>query len=172
MDEAFEFVKGRYRAMYQEQGIATPVILSVLAIDDACRRPLDFDRRVKAVAAFRQREEAAALAAANKRVSNILAKLDEAPPEEIDGALLEDEAEQTLTNLVVDAYERSEPLLEAGDYEAVLALLAELREPVDAFFDTVMVMAEDPAVRGNRLALLSFLRDLFLNVADISLLQE
>ncbi|MCC4307468.1 glycine--tRNA ligase subunit beta [Alcanivorax marinus] len=172
VDEAFEFVKGRYRAMYQEQGIATPVILSVLAIDDACRRPLDFDRRVKAVAAFRQREEAAALAAANKRVSNILAKLDEAPPEEIDGALLEDEAEQTLTNLVVDAYERSEPLLEAGDYEAVLALLAELREPVDAFFDTVMVMAEDPAVRGNRLALLSFLRDLFLNVADISLLQE
>ncbi|MBF5056609.1 glycyl-tRNA synthetase [Alcanivorax sp. 521-1] len=172
VDEAFDFVKGRYRAMYQEQGIATPVIQSVLALDDACRKPLDFDRRVKAVAAFQQREEAAALAAANKRVSNILAKLEEAPPEEIDGALLEDEAEQTLTDLVVNAYERSEPLLEEGNYEAVLALLAELREPVDAFFDTVMVMAEDPAVRGNRLALLSFLRDLFLNVADISLLQE
>ena len=172
VDEAFDFVKGRYRAMYQEQGIATPVIQSVLALDDACRKPLDFDRRVKAVAAFQQREEAAALAAANKRVSNILAKLEEAPPEEIDGALLEDEAEQTLTDLVVNAYERSEPLLEEGNYEAVLALLAELREPVDAFFDTVMVMAENPAVRGNRLALLSFLRDLFLNVADISLLQE
>ena len=172
VDEAFDFVKGRYRAMDQEQGIATPVIPSVLAIDDACRRPLDFDRRVKAVAAFQQREEAAALAAANKRVSNILAKLEEAPPEEIDGALLEDEAEQTLTDLVVNAYERSEPLLEEGNYEAVLALLAKLREPVDAFFEDVMVMAEDPAVRGNRLALLSFLRDLFLNVADISLLQE
>ena len=170
--EAFEFIKGRYRAIYQEQGIATPVILSVLAIDDACRKPLDFDRRVKAVAAFQPREEAQALAAANKRVSNILAKLDKAPPEEIDGALLEDEAEQTLTNLVVASYEQSEPLLEKGDYQGVLEMLAELREPVDAFFDTVMVMADDEAVRNNRLALLAFLRDLFLNVADISLLQE
>ena len=170
--EAFEFIKGRYRAIYQEQGIATPVILSVLAIDDACRKPLDFDRRVKAVAAFQPREEAQALAAANKRVSNILAKLDQAPPEEIDGAMLEDEAEQTLTNLVVASYEQSEPLLEKGDYQGVLEMLAELREPVDAFFDTVMVMADDQAVRNNRLALLAFLRDLFLNVADISLLQE
>ena len=105
-------------------------------------------------------------------MSNILAKLDQAPPEEIDGALLEDEAEQTLTNLVVASYEQSEPLLEKGDYQGVLEMLAELREPVDAFFDTVMVMAEDEAVRNNRLALLAFLRDLFLNVADISLLQE
>ncbi|ASK35826.1 glycine--tRNA ligase subunit beta [Alcanivorax sp. N3-2A] len=172
VQDAYDFIKGRYRAMYQEQGIATPVILSVLAIDDACRRPLDFDRRVNAVAAFQQRDEAQALAAANKRVSNILAKLEQAPPEEIDGALLEEPAEQTLTDLVVDAYERSEPLLEQGDYQSVLAMLAELREPVDAFFDQVMVMAEDPAVRANRLALLTFLRDLFLNVADISLLQE
>lgn len=172
VDEAYDFIKGRYRAMYQEQGIATPVILSVLAIEDACRKPLDFDRRVKAVAAFQHREEAQALAAANKRVSNILAKLESAPPEEIDGALLEQEAEQTLTDLVVDAYERTEPMLERGDYQAVLTLLAGLRGPVDAFFEDVMVMAEDPAVRDNRLALLSFLRDLFLNVADIGLLQE
>ncbi|WP_323774848.1 glycine--tRNA ligase subunit beta [Alcanivorax sp.] len=172
VQDAFEFIKGRYRAIYQEQGIATPVILSVLAIEEACRKPLDFDRRVKAVAAFQQREEAQALAAANKRVSNILAKLDSAPPEEIDGALLEDEAEQTLTNMVVAAFEQSYELLEAGDYASVLEMLADLREPVDAFFDTVMVMAEDEAVRNNRLALLAFLRDLFLNVADISLLQE
>jgi len=172
VEDAFDFIKGRYRAIYQEQGIATPVILSVLAIDEACRKPLDFDRRVKAVAAFQQREEAQALAAANKRVSNILAKLDSAPPEEIDGALLEDEAEQTLTDMVVAAFEQSYELLEAGDYASVLEMLADLREPVDAFFDTVMVMAEDEAVRNNRLALLAFLRDLFLNVADISLLQE
>ena len=172
VDDAFDFIKGRYRAIYQEQGIATPVILSVLAIDEACRKPLDFDRRVKAVAAFQQREEAQALAAANKRVSNILAKLDSAPPEEIDGALLEDEAEKPLTNMVVAAFEQSYELLEAGDYASVLEMLADLREPVDAFFDTVMVMAEDEAVRNNRLALLAFLRDLFLNVADISLLQE
>ncbi len=71
VEDAFDFIKGRYRAVYQEQGIATPVILSVLAIDEACRKPLDFDRRVKAVAAFQQREEAQALAAANKRGSNI-----------------------------------------------------------------------------------------------------
>ncbi len=172
VEDAFDFIKGRYRAIYQEQGIATPVILSVLAIDDACRKPLDFDRRVKAVAAFQHREEAQALAAANKRVSNILAKLDGAPPEEIDGALLEDEAEQTLTNMVVGAFEQSYELLEASDYASVLELLADLREPVDAFFETVMVMADDEAVRNNRLALLAFLRDLFLNVADISLLQE
>ena len=172
VEDAFDFIKGRYRAIYQEQGIATPVILSVLAIDEACRKPLDFDRRVKAVAAFQQREEAQALAAANKRVSNILAKLDSAPPEEIDGALLEDEAEKNLTNMVVAAFEQSYELLEAGDYASVLEMLADLREPVDAFFDTVMVMAEDEAVRNNRLALLAFLRDLFLNVADISLLQE
>ena len=172
VDDAFEFIKGRYRAIYQEQGIATPVILSVLAIDDACRKPLDFDRRVKAVAAFQQRDEAQALAAANKRVSNILAKLETAPAEEIDGALLEDEAEKTLTNMVVAAFEQTYELLEAGDYASVLEMLAQLREPVDTFFDTVMVMAEDEAVRNNRLALLAFLRDLFLNVADISLLQE
>jgi len=131
-------------------------------------RPLDFDRRVKAVAAFRNRPEAAALAAANKRVANILSKLDTAPGDEIDGALLVDDAENDLANAVVDAYAEGEPLIDAGDYAALLALLANLRDPVDRFFDQVMVMADDAALRENRLALLSFLRDLFLNVADIS----
>ena len=164
--DALEFINGRYRAMYQEQGIDTPVILSVLAV--APTQPLDFDRRVRAVAEFRHRPEAVALAAANKRVANILAKQNEAPGDEIDGALLEDDAEQALANAIVDAYARTEPLVETGDYAAILALLAELREPVDTFFDKVMVMADDTAVRNNRLALLSFLRDLFLQVADIS----
>ncbi len=164
--DALEFINGRYRAYYQEQGIDTPVILSVLAVQPT--RPLDFDRRVKAVAAFRQRPEAEALAAANKRVANILAKLDSAPGDEIDGALLVEDAEMNLANAVVDAYAAAEPLLDKGDYRALLAMLADLREPVDAFFDQVMVMADDAATRDNRLALLSFLRDLFLNVADIS----
>ena len=164
--EAVAFINGRYRAYYQEQGIDTPVILSVLAV--APGRPLDFDRRVKAVAAFRARPEAAALAAANKRVANILAKLDTPPGDEIDGALLVEDAEMELANAVVDAFAAAEPLLEQGDYSAMLAMLAGLREPVDAFFDQVMVMADDAAVRENRLALLSFLRELFLNVADIS----
>lgn len=172
VNEAFEFIKGRYRAMYQDKGVATPVIQSVLAIESACHRPLDFDRRIHAVANFQNRPEAQSLAAANKRVSNILAKLDTPPADEIDGALLDDEAEQELTNRVVAAYEQSEPLLEKGDYAAVLEILADLHEPVATFFDTVMVMADDPAVRHNRLALLAFLRDLFLDVADISLLQE
>ncbi|WP_111657808.1 glycine--tRNA ligase subunit beta [Isoalcanivorax indicus] len=164
--DALEFINGRYRAMYQDHGIDTQVILSVLAV--APSQPLDFDRRVRAVAAFRARPEAAALAAANKRVANILAKLDQAPGDEIDGALLEDDAEQALANAVVEAYARTEPLVDAGDYAAILALLAELRAPVDDFFEHVMVMADDDAVRNNRLALLSFLRDLFLQVADIS----
>lgn len=164
--QALDFINGRYRAMYQEQGIDTQVIRAVLAV--APTQPLDFDRRVRAVAAFRQRPEAEALAAANKRVANILAKLDKAPGDEIDGALLDGAAEHALTDAVVNAYAQSEPLVEQGDYGAILALLAELREPVDAFFDQVMVMADDPAVRDNRLALLSFLRDLFLQVADIS----
>lgn len=164
--DALDFINGRYRAMYQEQGIDTPVILSVLAV--APSQPLDFDRRVRAVAAFRARPEAEALAAANKRVANILAKQAQAPGDEIDGALLEDDAEQALANAVVEAYARTEPLVDAGDYAAILALLAELRAPVDDFFEQVMVMADDEAVRNNRLALLSFLRDLFLQVADIS----
>ncbi|MCH8542268.1 MAG: glycine--tRNA ligase subunit beta [Alcanivorax sp.] len=164
--QALEFINGRYRAMYQELGIDTQVIRAVQAV--APTQPLDFDRRVRAVAAFRQLPEAAALAAANKRVANILAKLAQAPGDEIDGALLDEPAEQALTDAVVNAYAQSEPLVEQGDYGAILALLAELREPVDAFFDQVMVMADDPAVRDNRLALLSFLRDLFLQVADIS----
>lgn len=164
--EALEFLFGRYRAFYHDRGIDTPVILAVLAVRPV--RPLDFDRRVKAVAAFRNRPEAAALAAANKRVANILSKLDTAPGDEIDGALLVDDAENDLANAVVDAYAEGEPLIDAGDYAALLALLANLRDPVDRFFDQVMVMADDAALRENRLALLSFLRDLFLNVADIS----
>ncbi|MBZ2188991.1 glycine--tRNA ligase subunit beta [Alcanivorax sp. JB21] len=164
--QALDFINGRYRAMYQELGIDTQVIRAVQAV--APTQPLDFDRRVRAVAAFRERPEAAALAAANKRVANILAKLEKAPGDEIDGALLDGPAEHALTDAVVNAYAQSEPLVEQGDYVAILALLADLREPVDAFFDQVMVMADDPAVRDNRLALLSFLRDLFLQVADIS----
>lgn len=159
--DVLEFVQGRYRAMYQEQGIDTPVILSVLAVNPT--RPLDVEQRIQAVAAFRSRPEALALAAANKRVGNILGKLNGPAPDTInESALQQDEEKALFTALKNISRDGSE------DYAAVLARLAGLREPVDAFFEKVMVMADDPALRDNRLAMLAQLRGLFLHVADIS----
>lgn len=163
--DVFDFLLGRYRAMYEDQGITPDVIAAV----QACRptQARDFDRRVKAVAHFQSLPEAGALAAANKRVSNILAK-EAISAGDIDAALLQEGAEKTLAAAVEQLSRRVEPLFAAGDYTQALTALAGLRAPVDAFFDSVMVMAEDAAVRANRLRLLSQLRALFLRVADIS----
>ena len=120
--------------------------------------------------AFRQLPEAATLAAANKRVSNLLAKAEGQVPATLNAALLEAGAEQALADAVAAAAEAVAPLAAARDYRAVLARLAALREPVDAFFEAVLVNADDAAVRANRYALLAQLRGLFLGVADISLL--
>jgi len=159
--DVLEFVQGRYRAMYQEQGIDTPVILSVLAVSPT--RPLDVEQRIQAVAAFRSRPEAAALAAANKRVGNILGKLSGPAPDKINESALQQDEEKALFAALKNAGNRG-----SEDYAAVLANLAGLREPVDAFFEKVMVMADDTALRDNRLAMLAQLRGLFLQVADIS----
>jgi glycyl-tRNA synthetase beta chain len=132
--------------------------------------PLDFDQRVQAVQAFRQLPQAAALAAANKRVSNILAKAEGELPAALNAALLEAGAEQALAQAVAAAAQAVAPMAAARCYREALAQLAGLREPVDAFFEAVLVNAEDAAVRANRLALLNQLRGLFLGVADISLL--
>ena len=132
--------------------------------------PLDFDQRVQAVQAFRARSEAEALAAANKRVSNLLGKFDGQIPSSVDSALLEAGAEQTLAAAVAVAEQAVAPLAAARCYRETLEQLASLREPVDAFFEAVLVNAEDAAVRANRYALLAKLRGLFLGVADISLL--
>jgi glycyl-tRNA synthetase beta chain len=164
--DVLEFVQGRYRAMYQEQGIDTQVILSVLAVNPT--RPLDVEQRIQAVAAFRARPEAAALAAANKRVGNILGKLSGAVPESISEAALQQEEERALFTSLQQAIKDIGPQGQTQDYAAVLGRLATLREPVDAFFDKVMVMADDEALRNNRLAMLARLRGLFLQVADIS----
>jgi glycyl-tRNA synthetase beta chain len=158
-----EFVQGRYRAIYQEQGVETPVILSVLAIKPS--KPLDVEQRIHAVTAFRTRPEAAALAAANKRVANILSKLDAQPANKVNEAILQQDEEKALFAVLQKLIANS---ASSADYAGQLAALAALREPVDAFFDKVMVMAEDPALRDNRLAMLAQLRSLFLNVADIS----
>ncbi|NQZ10849.1 MAG: glycine--tRNA ligase subunit beta, partial [Algicola sp.] len=168
-DDVIDFVLGRFRAWYQEQSIKVDVILAVLALRPT--QPADFDKRVQAVTHFSTLEGAQSLAAANKRVGNILAKFDGELPTSVDTGLLELDQEKTLAQLVNEKIEALKPVYEAGDYQAALVSLADLKEPVDDFFDNVMVMADDEAVKHNRLALLNSLRALFLQTADISLLQ-
>lgn len=157
----------RFKAWYKDEGIDAEVFASVAAL--TLSNPLDIDARVKAVDQFTRLPEAVALAAANKRVFNILAKqAAETVPSTIDNSLLVDAAEQQLAASISALSSAIAPLLEQRDYAAVLKELASLREPVDQFFDDVMVMVDDSAVRDNRLALLNSLRSLFLNVADIS----
>ncbi len=168
-EQVLEFLMGRFRAWYQDQGVSVDVILAVLA-----RRPTspaDFDSRIKAVAHFRTLEQAAALAAANKRVSNILAKVKGDVAVNIDESLLVEAAEKTLATKLNELQPQLAPLFANADYQQALGLLASLRESVDTFFEDVMVMADDEALKHNRLALLSSLREQFLHVADISLLQ-
>lgn len=166
--DVVDFMLGRFRAWYQDEGIAVDVIQAVLARRPT--RPADFDARVRAVSHFRTLDSAEALAAANKRVSNILAKADAAIGE-INLTACVEPAEKALAEAVLALRTEVQPLIAKGDYTAVLDKLANLRAPVDSFFDNVMVNAEDPALRQNRLAILNTLQDLFLQVADISVLQ-
>lgn len=166
--DVVDFMLGRFRAWYQDEGIAVDVIQAVLARRPT--RPADFDARVRAVSHFRTLDSAEALAAANKRVSNILAKADAAIGE-INLTACVEPAEKALAEAVLALHTEVQPLIAQGDYTAVLDKLANLRAPVDNFFDNVMVNAEDPALRQNRLAILNTLQGLFLQVADISVLQ-
>jgi glycyl-tRNA synthetase beta chain len=137
-------------------------------------RPLDFDQRMHAVQAFRELPEADSLAAANKRIRNILRKAQEADisvPAEYDAGLLLEPAEQDLARALADLEARVQPLFLIREYTRALQQLAALQVPVDTFFDKVMVMSDDNALRNNRLALLNAVSELFLQVADISLLQ-
>ncbi|EGQ7966281.1 glycine--tRNA ligase subunit beta [Vibrio vulnificus] len=168
--EVIEFMLGRFRAWYQDEGFSVDIIQAVLARRPT--KPADFDQRVKAVSHFRELEAAEALAAANKRVGNILAKFDGELAAEIDLALLQEDAEKVLAENVEVMTEALEPAFATGNYQEALSKLADLREPVDAFFDNVMVMADDEALKTNRLTLLHNLRNLFLQIADISLLQK
>ncbi len=169
VETVFDFVMDRLRAYYAEAGVPVNTFEAVRARRPT--RPLDFDRRLKAVQAFGQRPEAESLAAANKRIGNILRKAEEAIPEQVDETLLKETAERELAREVEAAAAEVEPLLDAGDYGPALDRLAGLRSVVDRFFDEVMVMAEDKALRRNRLALLGRLQGLFLRVADIGRLQ-
>jgi glycyl-tRNA synthetase beta chain len=167
--DAVAFLEGRYRAKYEDQGVAVDVIQAVQALSP--KSPLDFDKRVTAVNHFRSLPEAAALAAANKRVANILAK-EAAPTGEIVESKLVEDAEKALYAEIQNILPVVQPLLAAKDYTAALSKLAALRAPIDAFFDGVMVMADDAELKANRLRLLAQLRDLFTSVADISVLQH
>ena len=166
--QVHDFIFDRLRARYEDEGVDVAVYQAVRALSPTA--PLDFDQRVQAVQAFRARSEAAALAAANKRVSNLLGKFDGEVPEVVANALLVEPAEQALAQAVFVAAQAVAPLAAARQYRETLEQLASLREPVDAFFEAVLVNADDAEVRANRYALLAQLRGLFLGVADISLL--
>ena len=168
VEQTLAYILERFRARYEDQGIATEVFMAVAA--RKLSRPLDIDNRVHAVNAFSQLPEAQALAAANKRVSNILAKLEGPAPTSVDESLLQEDAEKALYAAVKDAQIQVQPLYAEARYTEGLAGLAGLRATVDSFFDHVMVMTDDQKLRDNRLALLAQLRALFLEVADISLL--
>ncbi len=167
-EKLLEFFYQRFNALYQEQGIHANVIHAVMA-----RRPevvSDFDARIKAVAHFQGLAESEALAAANKRVGNILAKQNVTMDLAFDETLLKDAAEKTLAKAIADLEAKTEPLFAQSHYQQVMIELAAIRQPVDAFFDEVMVVVDDEATKNNRFALLQRLRNLFLRVADISLL--
>ncbi len=167
--QVYDFMMERLRAYYAEAGIAADVFEAVLARRPT--RPLDFDRRLRAVAAFRALPESQSLSAANKRIRNILRKTDEPWPEQADRSVLAEPAEQALALELAGMLEQTAPLLDAGSYTEALTRMAALRETVDRFFDEVLVMAEDEVLRRNRLALLASLSGLFLRVADLSQLQ-
>ncbi|MGI0118550.1 glycine--tRNA ligase subunit beta [Zooshikella sp. RANM57] len=165
----FEFLLERFRAWYHDEGIAAEVFLAVKALKPA--KPLDFDQRIKAVARFTELPEAAALAEANKRVSNILEKQGKAFAEQpVNKKLLQEKAEQQLAKALNSKRQEVAPLFQQRSYTAALESLASLKDSIDHFFDDVLVNAEDTALRQNRYALLRELRTLFLGVADISLL--
>ncbi|MDO6461338.1 glycine--tRNA ligase subunit beta [Granulosicoccaceae sp. 1_MG-2023] len=166
VDDALPYVLDRLPGYYADQGVPADVVDAVMA--SGTTRPLDFDRRVKAVAAFRELPEAQALAGANKRIRNILKKAGDDLPADVDAGLLSEEAEKHLAVVVAEAGAGAAALFEQGDYAAGLKELAVLRAPVDDFFEHVMVMAEDEAVRRNRQALLAQVAGHCSAVADIA----
>ncbi|OCG67415.1 glycine--tRNA ligase subunit beta [Gilliamella apicola] len=169
VEDIVNFMQGRFRAWYQEQGFAIDTIQAVLALNPT--KPADFDARIKAVTHFRTLPESSSLAEANKRVSNILSKAEIAIPEQINAALLEAGAEGELAKKLAILTDKLTPYFNQGRYQDALVELSSLKDTVNAFFDSVMVMVDDEKIKLNRLALLKKLQNLFLKVADISLLQ-
>lgn len=167
-DELYDFILDRLRGYYAERGVPALHFNAVAELKPASLH--DFDRRLDAIGQFAALPEAAALAAANKRIGNILRKVEDELPGNIDPARLIEAAEKRLAEVLQAVEHEAEAALRQRDYVTALKQLAQLREPIDAFFEAVMVMAEDPAVRNNRLALLQRIAGRFLSVADVSLL--
>ena len=163
---AYDFILDRLRNYYADQGVPAAHFEAVATLRPASL--LDFERRLKAIGEFVKLPEAEALAAANKRIGNILKKAEDEIPEHVERSRLREPAEIALAESVEAAIRETDAALAAHDYMAVLSRLAWLRQPVDAFFDSVMVMADDEALRENRLALLKRLHARFVAVADIA----
>ncbi len=169
VDQAFQFIMERMRSWYLEQGVKPELFAAVSACSPT--KPLDFDQRIKAVQQFQTLPESSSLAAANKRVSNILKKANSGQKaKHINDSLFENDVERKLADLLKQKTESVNNLYNQANYTEALSELATLKEPVDSFFDQVMIMVDDKKVRDNRLALLAGLHHLFTQVADISLL--
>ncbi len=169
-NDVFAFMLDRLRAYYLDRDVPVDVFDAVSALKPS--RPLDFDKRIKAVSAFRALPEAESLSAANKRVGNILKKAEQGEDAVVNAGLFELQEEETLYNELELLTKRTEPLFDSGDYESALRDLSALRKPVDDFFDNVMVMTDNDAVRRNRIALLSKMNGLFMRAADLSRLHQ
>ena len=165
-EELLSFIVDRLVGQLREQGYSAQEVDAVVALRPA--RWGEIPRRLAAVRAFAALPEAAALAAANKRVGNILKKAEGAVPEAVDAALLRESAEQALAAALQAVAPQADAAFAAGDYTGNLQVLAQLKAPVDAFFDGVMVNADDAALRANRLALLGGLQRAMNRVADLS----
>lgn len=168
-NRVLDFIFERLRAYYADQGIDTRSFQAVDAVRP--HEPLSFDYRIKAVSHFASLKQAHSLAEANKRVANILAKLTTQPDSSVKKDLLTESAEIALYEKLNETLSLTTPMLQSGQYQESLNCMASLQEPLDQFFETVMVNVEDTAVRENRQALLLQVRNLFLQVADISYLQ-
>ncbi len=163
--EIYDFILDRLRGYYADKGVPATHFNAVAELKPASL--YDFDRRINAIGTFAQLPEAEALAAANKRIRNILRKAEGEIPGMIAPALLREPAESELAEAVTAAIDDTNASLHQKDYVAVLARLARLRPQVDAFFDKVMVNADDAALRNNRLALLRTLGDRLGSIAAI-----
>jgi len=168
-DQIFTFMLDRLQAYYIDKGYSSRQISSVQQRRPT--RPVDFNARLVAVDAFGKLEEAPALAAANKRIQNILRKADNDDFGAVNSEMLKEAAERALFDQISELSSDVDGLFKRGDYTGALCRLASLRAVVDDFFDQVMVMDEDPEIRANRLALLASLGEMFLRTADLSQLQ-
>ena len=170
VQEVYDFAMDRLRPYFVDQGYTPQQFEAVLAVSPAS--PLDFAKRLSAVKKFSAMKQADSLSAANKRIRNILKKVEGNVPESVDRKLFQEAQETSLFGAIATQKMATKPLLESGEYDKVLANLATLKDTLDAFFDGVMVMADDEALKNNRIALLAQLRAMFLQVADLSQLQN